>query len=163
MIHDRFGKGAENDAQFFQVFLEGCCDRDTIKHRVHGYAGETLSFFQGDTQFFVCSQQFRIDFIKACRSVAFLFGRCIVADSLIVRICIVYLCPLRFSHFGPLAIGFQTPLQHPFRFALLRRYEADDFLIQSWSNLVLINIGNKTVFILLREPCFDCKVFLIHQ
>src|SRR3546814_190716 len=60
-------------------------------------------------------------------------------------------------HLQPGAKGLQTPLQHPFRLALLARDEADGVLAQALGQDVGFDVGDEAVFVFAAEiaDCFD--------
>ena len=77
MLFNRLGNRTENNACFFQLFLERRANGYGIEHRVHGNlaaldwhifcaldTGQDRLFFERDTQLFVCLQQLGIDLVQ---------------------------------------------------------------------------------------------------
>src|SRR5690606_13634677 len=73
--------------------------------------------------------------------------------------------PGRLLHREPVPIGFQTPLRHEFRLALLEREDAYDIFIEPRRDRLLLDVGDEAVLVLplheLRELIgFGCHDFL---
>ena len=74
MLLHGFGEGAEDDADFVQLGLEGGGDGHAIEHGIDGDAGQHGLLLQGNAELVVGLEQFRIDFVQALRAVAFGLG-----------------------------------------------------------------------------------------
>src|SRR3546814_3131189 len=89
-----------------------------------------------------------------------LLRRRIIVDVLEVDRRMADLGPARLAllalHLQPGAKGLQTPLQHPFRLALLARDEADGVLAQTLGQDVGFNVGDEAVFVFAAEIA-DCR------
>ena len=69
MILDRLGNGAEDHPGFPQLLFEGGKHGGRVEHHIHGDAGKHFLLMQGDAQFFIGGQQFRVHFVQAFRAV----------------------------------------------------------------------------------------------
>ena len=75
----------------------------------------------------------------------------------------MHLGPFRLFHLQPLAIGLEPPLEHPVRFVLLLRDEADDVLVQALGGLVHLDIGLEAVFVFFAKLLDGLdRVFVCH-
>ena len=147
------GHRAKYHPGFGQLVFKGCRHGNRVEHRVHCHPGQAFLLINGDAQLVISFQQFRIDFIEVFRSFL-LFRRGIITDGMIVDSCIINIGPARLNHSQPVAISLQTPLQHPIRFALFGRYDADHVFAQAGRDCVGIQIGDKTLFVFLADEPF---------
>ncbi len=147
IVLDRLAERAEDDAQLGEFLAMGGLDRHRVHHGVHSHAGEHLLLLEGDTQAVERIEQLRIDLVEALGRL-FLFGRGIVADRLIVDRRYVEVSPCRHRQCLPMAERLQPEVKQPVGFAFFLRYEAYDVLVESSSDDVAVNVGDKAVFII---------------
>ena len=157
MLPDRLRDRHEDYAGFLQLFLKGGRDGDRIEHGIDGdpalgfgpdHAFEHFHLAQGNAEFFIGLQDFRIDLIqrgnRLLRS-----RRRIVIEVLVVDFGIMDARPFRLRHGQPAAIGLQPPLQHPGRLVLFRGNEGDGVLRQPLWSLVGLDQRLKPITILI--------------
>ena len=155
MFLHRVGEGAEDHALFGERRAERGANRDTVKHRIDGDAGETVAFVQRDAELLVRFKQLGIDVGQALWSVALFLGCRIINDVLVIDRRIMDVRPGRFLKRQPMAESFETPFQQPFRLLLLEGNEADNVLVQSWRGGFVLDVGDKSVFVLLFDKTLD--------
>src|SRR5690606_2792865 len=68
---------------------------------------------------------------------------------------IAHLGPGRLNHVTPARIGFQPPVEHPLRFALLLRNEADNVLAETARRLDRFDLGFEAVLVLIDVDLAD--------
>ena len=147
LVH-RLGDRAEDHARLRQLGLEGGAHGDRVEHRVHGHPGEHFLLVQRDTQLLVGVQQFRVHLVQALRPVLHALGRGVVGDGVQVHRRVGDVGPVGLGHLQPVAIGVQTPLQQPFRFAFLGGNDADHVLVQARRQGVGLHQGGETRLVL---------------
>ena len=157
MLADRLRDRHEDHAGLLQLLLEGGRDRNRIEHgidrdlalalRPH-HALQHLDFAQGNAELLVGLQDFRIDLVERADRLLRLRRR-VVIEILVVDLGIVDARPFRLGHGQPAAIGLQPPLQHPGRFVLFRRNEADGIFRQPLRGLVGLDQRLKSISILI--------------
>src|SRR5699024_10332145 len=116
-----FRERTEDNTDFFELFAKGRGNRYRIKNGINGYARQARALVKRDTQFFVCTQQFRVDLVQTFGSVGFAFRRRVIANVLKVDRWKIDMSPMRVLHGQPLSISLQTPFEHEFWFLLYRR------------------------------------------
>ena len=177
MLANGFRYGTEDNTGLGQFLLEGRDNRHTVEHRIHGHLagriGWTTAFFikragfimlahasqkllllQRDTEFFVGTQQFRINLIKALGTGLPLWCG-VKVDILEIDLRIADLRPVRFVHLQPAGIGVETLLQHPFRLFLLDGNEPDHIFRQPLGSRVGFNNGFKAILVLVDVNFLD--------
>ena len=155
MLANGFGNGAENNALFRQFGPIGGGDRNTVKNGVNrNHAGQCLLLFQRNAEFFISFQKFRIDFVQTLGR-RLLFGRRVIAKTLIIDFIISQLGPRRLFHRLPELISFQTPVQQPVRLAFFAGNQTDNVFIQSHRHRIGINVRHKAVFIFVAALVND--------
>src|SRR5690606_8281214 len=109
---------------------------NTVEHGIDGHlrrslnAGQDLLLLERNAELLIRAQQLRIDLVEALRTLHALRRR-VVMDVLEVDLGVADLGPCRLRHGAPAAVGFEPPLEHPLRFALLARDEAADVLVDA--------------------------------
>jgi len=142
---DRLADRAENNARVLQFLAEGGCHRDAVKHRVHRDLaraldpGENLLLLDRDAELFIDAQDFGIDLVEAAELFLRL-GLGIIIGVLIVDHRNVELGPVGRFHLFPQAKGFQPPVEHPLRLALLVRNEAYRVFIEPLGRKILLDV-----------------------
>ena len=148
VLLDGLAHGAEDDAQFGQLVLEGRGHGDAVHHEVYRDAGQALLFLHGDAQFVHGGPEFGVDLIEGAERGLGL-GRTVVADGLVVGLLILDVGPLWLLHLLPDAEGLEPPFEHPIGLVLLGADEANDVLVQPRRRLVGLNVRGETEFVLL--------------
>ena len=148
VLLDGLAHGAENDAQFGQLVLEGRGHGDAVHDEVHGHAGQALLLLHGDAELVHGGPEFGIDLIEGAEWGLGL-GRAVVADGLVVGLVVFDMGPLRLFHLLPDAEGLEPPFEHPVGLVLLGADEADDVLIQPRRRLVGLDVRGESEFVLL--------------
>ena len=144
MVLDCLGNGAEDHARFPQLLFEGGEYGGGVEHHIHGNAGEHFLLVQGNAQFFIGGQQFRVHLVQTLRGVIQALGLGIVGHLVEVDRVVVQMGPARGGHFLPLAVAVQAPFEHPFRLFLLGGQETDDFLAQPRGQGFGVHRGGET-------------------
>ena len=114
----RFAEGAKNDSMLCELCFKRGGDGNTVKHGIHGDAGQPLLFAQGNAQLRISLQKLGIDFIETLGPVAFLFGSGVIDDLLVVDGRVADLRPGGLLHRQPVSIRLQTPRQQELRLIL---------------------------------------------
>ena len=148
---NRFGDGAEDDARFMELLLEGGRHRDRVEHRIHGDTRQRGALVQRNTQLFIGLQQLGVDLIQALRTVFRLFRRTEIGDCLIVDGGIFQMRPGRRRHLEPLMIGFETPLEHPLWFFFLLGNEGDRAFIQARRHGIAFDVGHESLLVFATD------------
>jgi hypothetical protein len=154
----RFGEGAEEDAELFQLVFEGGRHGYRVEHRIDRYAGQGTALGQGDAQLLVGAQQFRIDLVQALGAFPG-FGRGVVVQVLVVDGRVAHAGPFRFGHGQPVPVGLEPPVEHEGGLALLRRDQADDILVQAHGQGVLLDVGDEAPPIVRVQVSLQFQVF----
>ena len=157
MLADRLRDRHEDHAGLLQFLLEGGRDRDRIEHgidrdaalafRAH-HAFQHLDFAQGNAELLVSLEDIRIDLVERADGLLRLRRR-VVIEILVIDLGVVDPGPFRLRHGQPAAISLQTPFQHPGRFVLFRRDEADGIFRQPLGGLVGLDKRLKSITILI--------------
>ena len=84
MFAHRIRKRAEDDAEFGQLVLVSCADRNAVEYRIHCHPGKALALMQRNAEFFIGAQQFGINISEALRVIFHGFRRREVDDVLVV-------------------------------------------------------------------------------
>ena len=151
MLLHRFGEGAENDAQFSELFAEGGRDRDAIEDRIDGNAGQSLLFIEGDPQFLEGFEQFGIHLVEAIDRLLRL-GSAVVDDLLVIDGIAFNLRPARIFHVDPVPVRLEAILEQPLRLTLSARDLLYRRFVQPWRQRIRLHIGDKTELVLaIRE------------
>ena len=147
IIADGLGDGAENHTGFGEGLLEGGCDGNGIEYCIDGYACQLFALMQGNTQFLVGSQKFRVHFVQALGHVLLALGRGIVGNRVVVDFRVAHVCPVRLVHFKPATVGFQAPFQHPLRLFLDAGKAGDNVFIKAGFEGVGFDVCYKSVLV----------------
>ena len=110
------------------------------------YAGEHFLLLQRYAQTVKRAQQLGVDFIDAL-GILFFHRRGIIADCLEVNIGHLQVSPLRRGEREPVAIGFQSELEEPFRLMFLGRNQPHHFLIKPHRYHLGVDIGDEAIFV----------------
>ena len=102
---------------------------------------------QGNAQLLVGFQQFRIHFIQTLGHVFLALGRGIVGNRVVVDFRVAHVGPVRLFHLEPATVGFQTPLQHPFRLFLNAGQAGDNVFIQAGLERVGFDVCYESVLV----------------
>ena len=157
-----FRYGTENHPHVRQLLAEGGGHGDAVEYRVHRHAGQGFLLLQGNTQFLISGQQFRVHLIKALGTVTSLFWGGKVGNSLEIDGIIAQMGPIGFFHLQPVTIGLEAVVQHPLRFVLFRGNEADGILVKAWRQGVRRHVGDETMFITGFHQVVHAFLFCIH-
>ena len=84
MVLYGFRERAEDDSEFLQLRLIGCCHRYTVENRIDSNTREDCPFLQWNAKLLICFQELRIDFVEALGSILVLLRCRVIADLLIV-------------------------------------------------------------------------------
>ena len=150
MFFDSLGNRTENNPLFGQPRPVGRGDRNAVKNGVHrNDPGQNFLLFERDSELFIGIQKLRINLVQTLGSIGLLFGGGIVKQILIIYLVIGKLGPSRFAHCLPKLKSLQPPFQQPAGFAFFLRDQADNFGIEPLGNRFRLNVGYKTIFVLV--------------
>ena len=147
MLPHRLADRTENDADLFELVLEGGRDRNAVEHRVHRDASQYGAFMQGNAELVIHFQQLGIDLIQALGCVGIRFRRRVVIGILVINGRIIDQRPIGLVHIEPQTVSLQPPLKQPVGFVLLARNKADDVLVQPLGREFRFDLGDKTILI----------------
>src|SRR2546428_2070227 len=148
VLLDRLGERAEDDPELRKSVLERRRDRDAVEDGVDRHAGEPLLLLERDPELRVQRADLRVDVLEALDR--FLrFRRGVVDDVLIVDGRIPDVRPLRLLHREPVAVGAESPVEHPLGLVFLAGDEPDDVLVQALRDRLHLDVGDEAVFVLL--------------
>jgi hypothetical protein len=144
----RLRERAEDDPVLLQFLLEGGGDGDRVEDGVHRDTREPLLLVERDAELLVGASQFGVEFVEALE-LNLLLGRGVVADRLVVDRRVRDLRPVvRLHHLLPTREGFEPPLDHPRRLALLLRDEADHVLAEAGLDDVHLDVGGEAELVI---------------
>src|SRR5262249_1514009 len=101
---DGLRERTENDAELFELVLEGRGDRYAVYDGIDRNAGQPLLLLQRNSQLIEGLAYFRVDLIQTLRRGALSLGTGVVADGLVVDLWEVHVLPGRLLHGQPVAI-----------------------------------------------------------
>ncbi len=153
-----FGNRRKDNALLGQPVAERRRDGNAVEHSVNGDAGQHFAFVQRHAKFFIGFHQLRINFRFLVR-----FRRGVIINVLIVDRRIFNLCPARFRHGQPVAVGFQPEIQQPFGFVFFGRNIADDVFVQPFRRRFRVNIRFKPVMVRVRNGFQSRNLVLRHS
>ena len=110
---------------------------------------------QGDAEFLVGFEQFRIDFVQALGPVLKAFRGRIIGHRLEVDRREVHMRPAGFSHALPRAEGFQPPVEQPLGLAFLGGDETDHLLAQAGRDRLGFDGGDEARLVILADQFMD--------
>ncbi len=152
VIADRLGERAEDDARLLELRLERGRDRDAVEDGVDRDAGERRALVQRHPELLVGLEQLGVDLVQALRRVLPLPDRRVVRDRLVVDRLVADVRPARLLHGEPVAEGLEPPFGHPLGLALHGREPADDGLVETGRERVLLDVGDEAGLVLgLRD------------
>ena len=159
MLFDGFRDRAEDHAGLFQLFLEGCDNRDAVKHGINrhlrcGHASQNFLLAQRNTEFLIGIENGRIDFIQRLRR-RIQLRRGVVIGFIEVDLRILHPRPSGLGHGQPALVSIKPPFEHPFRLALFGRNKADNIFGKALWGLVDLQIGRKSIFVLINIKRFN--------
>ena len=154
MVPYRLGERTEDHPHLGQLLLEGRGHRHRVDDGVDRHAAEPLLLGQRDTQLVEHGPNLGVDLVQAGQLRLRFRGR-VVDDVLIVDRPVVDVLPPRLLQRDPVPVGPQTPLDQPVRLPLLRRDQPNDILAQPLRNPVGVQVGRKTIPVLLAGELPD--------
>ena len=163
MLLDGFGEGAEDDAGFVQLGLEGGGHGNAIEHRIHRDAGQDGLLLQGDAELGVGLEQLRIDVVQALGPIALGLGGRIVNNVLVVDLGVVDVGPIGLFEGQPVVVSLETPFQQPFRLVFLGGNQADHIFAQAAGDGIGFDIGDETPLIFLIRKGLDGVGRIAHR